>query len=87
MLYLVRKLDESIIINGNIEVKVIEIRGKSVKLGFEFPSSAQVLRKEVFDRIAAENIAASMSGTTDDSFADDLVDAISRINPDNDHKK
>jgi carbon storage regulator len=59
MLYLMRKQDESIIINNDIELKVIEIKGKSVKLGFQFPQGASVLRKELFDKIMAENQAAS----------------------------
>ena len=59
MLYLMRKQDESIIINNNIELKVIEIKGKTVKLGFQFPQGASVLRKELFDKIMAENQAAS----------------------------
>lgn len=59
MLYLMRKQDESIIINNNIELKVIEIKGKSVKLGFQFPQGASVLRKELFDKIMAENKTAS----------------------------
>ena len=62
MLYLMRKQDESIIINNDIELKVIEIKGKSVKLGFSFPKGASVLRKELYDKIMAENAAASGSG-------------------------
>ncbi len=62
MLYLVRKLNESIIINDDIEVKVVEIKGKSVKLGFEFPSTASILRKEVHDRVVAENLMAAAGG-------------------------
>jgi carbon storage regulator len=58
-----RKPDESIIINNNIELKVIEIKGKSVKLGFEFPKGASVLRKELYDKIMAENLAAAAEGT------------------------
>lgn len=76
MLYLVRKLGESIIINDSIEVKVIEVRGKSVKLGFEFPPSAQVLRKEIHDRITRENLAASRG---DAVSSDDMTDAISQM--------
>lgn len=63
MLYLMRKQDESIIINNDIELKVIEIKGKSVKLGFDFPKGASVLRKELYDKIMAENKAASEAGT------------------------
>lgn len=62
-----RKQDESIIINNDIELKVIEIKGKSVKLGFSFPKGASVLRKELYDKIMAENAAASGSGNVNNS--------------------
>ncbi len=58
MLYLTRKIGESVIINGDIEVTVIDIRGKSIKLGFTFPSTATVLRREIHERIQAENRAS-----------------------------
>ena len=59
MLYLSRKLGESIVINNAIELTVIEVRGKTVKLGFTFPPDATVLRKEIYDKIMAENINAA----------------------------
>ncbi len=62
MLYLTRKIGESVIINDDIEVTVIDIRGKSIKLGFTFPSSATVLRREIHERIQAENRAAAAGG-------------------------
>jgi len=61
MLYLTRKIGESVIINNNIEMTVIEVRGKSAKLGFTFPPEASVLRKELYERIMQENIAAAQS--------------------------
>jgi carbon storage regulator len=61
MLYLTRKIGESVIINDNIEVTVVDIRGKSIKLGFTFPSDATVLRREIFERIQEENRAAAAS--------------------------
>lgn len=61
MLYLSRKLGESIIINNNIEMTVVEVRGRTVKLGFTFPPEASVLRKEIFENIKAQNIAAAQS--------------------------
>ncbi|MGB1548148.1 MAG: carbon storage regulator CsrA [Alphaproteobacteria bacterium] len=63
MLYLTRKVGESVIINDGIEVTVIEIRGKSIKLGFNFPPDASVLRKEIYDRIQEENRAAAEAGS------------------------
>jgi len=62
MLYLTRKIGESVIINDDIEVTVIDIRGKSIKLGFTFPTDATVLRREIFERIQAENRAAAEGG-------------------------
>lgn len=59
MLYLTRKIGESVIINDNVEVTVVEVRGKSIKLGFTFPSDVTVLRREIFERIQEENRAAA----------------------------
>ena len=61
MLYLTRKIGESVIINDNVEVTVVEVRGKSIKLGFTFPPDISVLRREIYDRIQEENRAAAAS--------------------------
>jgi len=62
MLYLTRKIGESVMINDTIEVTVVEVRGKSIKLGFTFPQDVSVLRREIFDRVQAENRAAAEGG-------------------------
>ena len=62
MLYLTRKIGESVVINDEIEVTVIDIRGKSIKLGFTFPSHATVLRREIFERIQEEKRVAEAAG-------------------------
>ncbi|MEZ5669589.1 MAG: carbon storage regulator CsrA [Alphaproteobacteria bacterium] len=62
LLYLTRKIGESIVINDDIEVTVVAIRGKSVKLGFTFPEGASVLRRELFERIQDEKAQASAAG-------------------------
>jgi carbon storage regulator len=59
MLYLTRKIGESVVINSDIEVTIIEVRGRSVRLGFNFPSNASVLRREIFERVQAENREAA----------------------------
>ena len=59
MLYLTRKIGESVVINDNIEVTVVEVRGRSIKLGFEFPPDATILRRELYDKIQDENRAAA----------------------------
>jgi carbon storage regulator len=62
MLYLTRKIGESVVINGNIELTVVEVRGKAVKLGFSFPPDATVLRREIFERVQAESRGAVAAG-------------------------
>ena len=61
MLFLTRKPGQSIRINDDIEIKVLDVQGKTVKLGFSFPSTVKVLRQEIYDRILQENKAASES--------------------------
>jgi carbon storage regulator len=62
MLYLTRKIGESVVINDDIEVTVVDVRGKTIKLGFTFPSDATVLRREIYERIQEENRAAAETG-------------------------
>ena len=59
MLFLTRKIGESVVINDNIEVTIVEVRGRSIKLGFEFPPDVTVLRRELYDKIQDENRAAA----------------------------
>lgn len=59
MLYLTRKPGESIVINEQVEITVVSVAGRTVKLGFNFPPGSSILRKEVFERIQAENRAAA----------------------------
>ena len=61
MLYLSRKIGESVVINADIEVTVVEVRGKSVKLGFTFPPSVSVLRRELYEKIQRENREAALA--------------------------
>ena len=58
MISLSRKVGESIIINDDIVCTVLEINGRIVKLGFEYPSTSSVLRQELYERIKQENKAA-----------------------------
>lgn len=62
MLYLTRKIGESVIINDNIEVTVVEVRGKAIKLGFTFPPEVSVLRREIHERIEQEKRAPANGG-------------------------
>lgn len=51
MLVLSRKKNESIVINDDITIVVVEIRGDKVRLGVEAPKEVPVHRRETFDAI------------------------------------
>lgn len=51
MLVLSRKKNESIVINDDITIVIVEIRGDKVRLGIEAPKEVPVHRREVYDAI------------------------------------
>lgn len=58
MLALTRKKGESIILNNDIEISILELRGDQVKIGINAPKEVPVYRKEVYLQIQKENEAA-----------------------------
>jgi carbon storage regulator len=59
MLVLSRKKNESIVINDDITIVVVEIRGDKVRLGVEAPKEVPVHRREVFDAIRRNEATAA----------------------------
>lgn len=55
MLALTRKKGESLVINNNVEITILEIRGDQVKIGISAPKEVPVYRKEVYLQIQEEN--------------------------------
>ncbi len=55
MLALSRKKNEAIIINNNIEVTILEVKGDQVKIGITAPKEVPVYRKEVYAQIQNAN--------------------------------
>ncbi len=55
MLALSRKKNEAIIINNNIEITVLEVKGEQVKIGIAAPKEVPVYRKEVYIQIQNAN--------------------------------
>lgn len=51
MLVLSRKKNESIVINDDVKIVVVEIRGDKVRLGIEAPKEVPVHRNEVYEAI------------------------------------
>ena len=68
MLVLSRKKNESIVINDDITIVVVEIRGDKVRLGVEAPKEVPVHRREVFDAIARGSLAprSAVPGAADE---------------------
>lgn len=59
MLALSRKKGEAIVINNNIEISILEVKGDQVKLGISAPKEVPVYRKEVYVQIQEANQAAA----------------------------
>jgi carbon storage regulator len=59
MLVLTRKKNESIIINDNIEITIVDVQGEQVRIGINAPRNVSIYRKEVYMEIKEENKKAS----------------------------
>ena len=65
MLALTRKTGDAIMINNNIEITVLEVRGEQVKIGIQAPKEVSIYRKEVYLEIQKENQAAQQISIDD----------------------
>ncbi len=59
MLVLSRQRNESIVINNDIVITVVDIRGDKVRLGVSAPTEIPVHRQEVYNAIQRENARAA----------------------------
>ncbi|MCH5252748.1 MAG: carbon storage regulator CsrA [Lachnospiraceae bacterium] len=66
MLALARKINESIIINDNIEVTVLEIKGDQIKIGIDAPKSVPVYRKEIYKQIQDANTESANTASPEE---------------------
>lgn len=55
MLALSRKKNEALVINNNVEITVLDIKGEQVKLGITAPKEIPIYRKEVYVQIQEAN--------------------------------
>ena len=62
MLVLTRKKGQSVVINDNIEITILEVQGDQVRLGIDAPRDVSIHRKEVFLEIKEENKKAANIG-------------------------
>ena len=70
MLALTRKKGEALMVNNNVEITILEVRGDQVKIGISAPKDVPIYRKEVYLQIQAENKA---------SFSTDAMDALKQF--------
>jgi len=73
MLILTRKIDESIILNDNVEIVVIGIEDGKVKLGIKAPKEVNIYRKEIYESIQQENKQSVNTKSIDISLLKDLL--------------
>lgn len=65
MLVLSRKTNQSIMIGDGIEIRIVDIKGDHVRIGINAPKQVSVYRKEVYDEIKSQNIAAAQARSLD----------------------
>jgi carbon storage regulator len=77
MLVLTRRLNESILIGDDIEIKIVQVKGSgdqaSIRIGIMAPKHITILRKEVYDEVVAANQQA-VHGTV--SLPAELLEAV-----------
>lgn len=61
MLALSRKKGEALIVNNNVEITILEIKGEQVKIGITAPKEVPIYRKEVYVQIQEANKEAMNS--------------------------
>ncbi|MCQ9426708.1 carbon storage regulator CsrA [Pseudomonas sp. LJDD11] len=64
MLVLTRRVGETICINNDIQVTVLNVQGRSAKIGISAPKEFSVHREEIYRRIQAEKLARHIEETS-----------------------
>jgi len=72
MLILTRRAGESIYLDDNIKITVLEVQGKQIKLGLTVPDDMTVYREEVYLRIREQNRLAMQTSQIDFLAATEL---------------
>lgn len=65
MLALSRKKNEALVINNNVEITILDIKGDQVKIGITAPKEVPIYRKEVYIQIQEANKTAMAEGSLD----------------------
>ena len=59
MLVLTRKVGEGIVIGDDVIIKVVEVKGGSVRIGIDAPKDRKIYRQQIYEKIMQENREAS----------------------------
>jgi carbon storage regulator len=74
MLVLTRKIGEGIVIDDDVTITIVEVKGGNVRIGIDAPREKKIYRQEIFDRIVEENRDASHWDMIDlDKISDSLT--------------
>lgn len=65
MLVLTRKIGETIVIDDDVRITVVQIKGKQVRIGVDAPKETKIHREEIYQAIQDENRAAMKSMATE----------------------
>ena len=73
MLILTRKVGESIAVGDDVVIRILDVKGKQVRLGIQAPAQTSVHRQEIYERIQEENREAAQAGLMDLNLAASLL--------------
>jgi carbon storage regulator len=76
VLVLTRKVGETVLIGGEIEVTLLDVKGESVRLGVKAPRETRIQRAEIVQAVSEENASAAADATADAEQA--ILDAVVR---------
>ena len=65
MLVLTRKPGEGILIGDDVSIKIIEVKGGTIRIGIDAPRDKKIYRQEIYERIVEENRNAAQWNLTD----------------------
>jgi len=65
MLVLTRRIGESIQINDDVKVTIIEVKGRNIRIGIQAPKETKIYREELFLKIKSENQSAASPAALD----------------------